>query len=510
MNADFERDELRALMAARNDGTISEDEHARLEKILAGSAEARRLWFLHCDIETGITEWAAARNAGDALTLPRKVVRARVFWKWAVPLAAAALVMLAAVWWWRGPAESRANGAAVLARAVGVEWEDGVERSAGTELAPGELRLKSGAVLVEFYSGARVIIEGPAEFRVVSSSRGFLSRGKINAHVPPQARGFSVDAPGVKVVDFGTDFGLALREGSAAEVHVFRGEVEVTAAALPARKVTGGEAVRVDARALAAISAARADFLSEEELTKRDEDGARDRFAAWRDASRSLDANPATVIHYSLDDTPPAERSVLNHAAAGTEESHGSIVGCAWTAGRWPGKRALQFRSQGDRIRFSAPQPMKAVTLLAWVRVDALPRGQNVLLSADSEQTGALHWLLTNRGELRLEIGRDLGRSHADWEAVNSAPFVTPDRFGQWLLLATTFDGKTIRHYANGKMIGSGASFTPPSLIIGTAEIGNWRGATQRHLASAMDEFAMLARVMSEDDVRAAYAAGKP
>ncbi len=510
MSADFERDELRAMMAAQNDGTISGDEHARLEKILAYSAEARRLWFLHCDIETGLAEWAAARNSGDALTVPRKVVRSRVFWKWATPLAAAALVMLAAVWWWRGPAESRANGAAVLARAVGVEWEDGVERMPGTVLAPGELRLKSGAVLVEFYSGARVVIEGPAEFRIVSSGAGFLSRGKISAHVPPQARGFAVDAPGVKVVDFGTDFGVALRIGSAPEVHVFLGEVEVTATAAPSRKLIGGEAVRVDANALAAIPAARSDFLSEEELARRDEDGARRRFAAWRDASRALSADPATVIHYSLDDTPQSERSVANHAAGATEESHGSIVGCAWIAGRWPGKRALDFRSEGDRIRFTASHSQSAITFLAWVRVEALPHGMHTLLCAEAERPGALRWELTREGRMRLAVGRDLGRARMEWEAVNSEPFVTPERLGQWLLLVTTFDGHVVRHYANGRPIGSGASFTPPALHIGTAEIGNWRGEVRRSFSGTLDEMAILSRVMSEAEVHTAYAAGKP
>jgi len=92
---------------------------------------------------------------------------------------------------------------------------------------------------------------------------------------------------------------------------------------------------------------------------------------------------------------------------------------------------------------------------------------------------------------------------------VNSAPFVTPDRFGQWLLLATTFDGTTIRHYGNGQLIGSGASFTPPELHIGTAELGNWRGGTQRHLAAAMDEFAILSRAMGAEEIRAVYQAGK-
>ena len=72
-----------------------------------------------------------------------------------------------------------------------------------------------------------------------------------------------------------------------------------------------------------------------------------------------------------------------------------------------------------------------------------------------------------------------------------------------------TFDGKTIRHYANGQPIGSGASFTPPALLIGTAELGNWNGNTRRNLAAAMDEFAILSRVLSAEELSALFGFGR-
>ena len=528
MNVDFDWDESRALFGALNDGTISSADHARLERILAGSAAARRQWFLHCDIETGLADWAAVKaekvtpfRSSDPTHTPHPSHQSNSMWRWLAPLAAAAVVMLAAVWWMRehgrqssmavaATEEPKANGVAVLSRTVGVEWTDGTERTSGTVLEPGVLRLKSGAALVEFFSGARMVLEGPAEFRLVSSGEAFLISGKINAHVPPQARGFTIGSAEVKVVDFGTDFGFTVGGDAAPEVHVFTGKVEVVSTKLASRALNEGEAARFDAGAPTSIPSSRSAFLSEEELARRDAVSALERFSAWRKASRALSDDPTAAVHFTFEEVDSPERRITNQIWNAAVRSHGTMVGSGWTEGRWPTKRAVQFRSQGDRIRFTAPRPMKAVTLLAWVRVDALPRGQNVLLSADSEQTGALHWLLTNRGELRLEIARDLGRPRADWEAVNSAPFVTPARIGQWLLLATTFDGRTIRHYANGELIGSGASFTPPSLIIGTAELGNWRGATQRQLAAAMDEFAVLSRVMSEDELREAHVAGRP
>ena len=153
---------------------------------------------------------------------------------------------------------------------------------------------------------------------------------------------------------------------------------------------------------------------------------------------------------------------------------------------------------------------MKIVSLLAWVNVQSLPRWQNSLLSADSEKPGAIRWQLTKRGQLRLAIARNLGRQQSDWEAVESEPFLTEDQQRRWLLVATTFDGTTIRHYSDGRLVGTGASFTPESLQIGTAEIGNWLGDTRRELHAILDEFVILNRVLSEEEIVEIYRYGKP
>lgn len=521
MNAD-DLNELRTLFAAMSDGTITSEKAVLLETRLAASAEARRLWFLHCDIETGLADWAAARHElGEAVPFAKrdgKMKPARHGYRGLAAFAAAsAFIMLLGVWWAgvfdaaRVVKEAPATTVAVLTRGAGVIWEGDADIRPGTALAPSTLHLKAGAAQVEFYSGARVIVEGPAQLELLSTGEAFLHSGKINAHVPPLAKGFTIFMKDATVVDYGTDFGISVSEHEAPEVHVFTGRVEVETAHAAPRSLTQGEAVKVEARALQPMPAKREEFLSEAELVRRDASSAQQRVAQWRAASESLDADPACMVHYTFDAPDPAARTITNHTASATPNSHASVVGCRWTGtGRWPGRRALEFRSEGDRLRFHAqpPAPLHAVTLLAWVRVEALPRWQHVLMAVDTEEVGALRWHLTQRGELRLEIARDLGRSEADWEAVNSEPYVTPERLGRWTLLVTTFDGSTIRHYANGQPIGSGASFTPPALQLGTVELGNWRGGTQRQLAAAMDEFAILGRVMSDAEVRALYEAG--
>jgi ferric-dicitrate binding protein FerR (iron transport regulator) len=462
-----------------------------------------------------LRDGANAFSAGDSMApaSSEPVVASRTKSRGGALLATAACLLIGFVWWNYAAVEPAAYGVAVLSRAVDAQWGEGREAYAtGSVLPPGLIQVKSGAIQIEFYSGARVVIEGPAELQLVSSGEGFLRSGRITAHVPPQAHGFKIDTAGATVVDHGTDFGVAVQDGATTEVHVFQGKVEIatTGKATESRSLTGGEAARVADGVVQNIPTNEPAFLNEVELARRDELAAERRLATWRKASRTLSADPAMLIHYDFDDESPTERFLLNRATSASEDSQGSIVGCERRVGRWPKKNGLQFRNEGDRVRLTVAQPLQQVSLLTWIQIDSLPHGLQSLLTADLLQTGAVRWELSDAGRLRFAIGRDLGRSKLDWEAVDGEPVVTPDRFGKWLLLATTFDGRTVRHYCNGRPCGSGAAFQPPALQIGAADLGNWRGPTLRNVVGTIDEFAILSRALSAAELQAYYEQGRP
>src|SRR5207248_3774919 len=118
-------------------------------------------------------------------------------------------------------------------------------------LPAGALRLKSGFAHIQFYSGATVILEGPAEFWLTSRTAAYCASGKLRAKVPPQAQGFTIGTPTVDVVDRGTEFGLRVDGEDKAEVHVFQGKVEMygpneDAQAPPRSELTTGQSVRLD------------------------------------------------------------------------------------------------------------------------------------------------------------------------------------------------------------------------------------------------------------------------
>ncbi|MCF7786813.1 MAG: LamG domain-containing protein [Prosthecobacter sp.] len=87
--------------------------------------------------------------------------------------------------------------------------------------------------------------------------------------------------------------------------------------------------------------------------------------------------------------------------------------------------------------------------------------------------------------------------------------FFTPERFSQWTHLAIVLDPFTQEalHYANGVLLTPSRLKDITLLKIGIAELGNWNDRRNQgcvailHLSSAMDEFALWDRVLSDVEI---------
>ena len=100
----------------------------------------------------------------------------------------------------------------------------------GTELGAGTLILRRGTAQVDCYSGARLVLVGPAELEIRSAREAHLSRGKVPCEVDEQGRGIRFSAPGMEGVDLGTVFGLKVPDHGKPEVHVLEGKVAIVPA----------------------------------------------------------------------------------------------------------------------------------------------------------------------------------------------------------------------------------------------------------------------------------------
>lgn len=108
----------------------------------------------------------------------------------------------------------------------------------GDRIGDDVVRLFGGRLELSFDDGAKVTLEGPIEFRPMTSGQLQLRRGRLMAAVPKEAIGFTVSTPTSQVVDLGTEFEVSVKETGASDVVVNKGEIEV----MPA--VADGEAPR--------------------------------------------------------------------------------------------------------------------------------------------------------------------------------------------------------------------------------------------------------------------------
>ncbi len=410
-----------------------------------------------------------------------------------------------------GAEEPTTFAVAVLTRAVGAEWAASATSPAvGAVLEPGWLKLNAGLVEIEFFSGVRVVLEGPAEFQLVSADEAFCSAGRLTAEVPSHATGFRVGTPQGALVDRGTAFGLSVTP-TGAEVHVFQGKVELHGDAGRRDLVTGEGIAVAPGGADRRLPANPGGFVTSPDLDRRENEATLRERKQWETAGKAWNADPALLARFDFEGPAPT-RTIRNLATNKSPVGNGTVVGCDRAEGSRPGTGALEFGRVVDRVRVAIPGEFRSLTLLARVRVGGLDRKFNSLLMSDAFDPGAVHWQVLSDGRVRLGVANR--PHHTDYD---SPRVFTPNRLGQWIHLAVVYDGEARRvtHYADGVPVSRGELKVDVLLRPGRAELGNWNPATRsdpvpiRHFSGRMDEFAVFSRPLSDDEIRR-HADGRP
>jgi ferric-dicitrate binding protein FerR (iron transport regulator) len=169
--------------------------------------------------------------------------------------AAAAILLIVSLWSWHFGRHTT-SGTDVLATVISqkdVRWMGSTTAlHKGGQISAGTLEIGAGDLMIEFQSGVKLWTGGSAVLEIASDNLVRLKRGQATARVPHWARGFTIETSGVKVVDLGTEFGVAAGDHDTTDVVVFEGEVDLklVSSELPAfkRRLIQGEAARISSQ----------------------------------------------------------------------------------------------------------------------------------------------------------------------------------------------------------------------------------------------------------------------
>jgi hypothetical protein len=138
-------------------------------------------------------------------------------------------------------------------------WPDEVKMLTPGEVRPGrKFELRSGLLEITFDTGAKVILQGPCEFKVESANGGFLSLGKLTARVVPKTPrpkkpvSFEIRTPPAVIVGSKMEVGAEVAGSGNLRAHVIQGEAEL--------RLTGDAKAGTRALTLGKDESARVEF----------------------------------------------------------------------------------------------------------------------------------------------------------------------------------------------------------------------------------------------------------
>jgi len=203
------------------DGLASADETEQLAGLLRADVAVRDQFLEYLNIDLALEDYAAAGEASPATTggFGRRIPPRR--WRIALAVAAAiTLVVTATVWSVRthlpGSIDNPSTSfvAAEVLAADGVQWVgQGRPFSTGAWLKVDRLQIAQGTLTLRLESGVVLELLGPADCTFEAPMRLRLTKGRLNADVGEQGRGFTVVTAAGEVVDLGTRFAVDVSDG---------------------------------------------------------------------------------------------------------------------------------------------------------------------------------------------------------------------------------------------------------------------------------------------------------
>lgn len=538
---------LEKLLDAYFEGSMDAQSRQDLDQLLTSSKAARDQFWERSEIDGALECWAE-KSRGEALVFPVTPVRASSGWRkqrFAIAgWSAAALLTVAWLLHSQKPAATppvvttdppstqqpspemhKYRPVAYLSRVSGVSGNSALTQ--GQSISSGqEVVIREGILEMDFFSGARVSLQGPARFMPESDMRLTVREGLVQVDVPDSAKGFELALPDGTITDFGTSFEVAVSNDKTSRLQVSKGEIELagTSGGGAAKRMFKGDAVSLaTGKGSSPIDFKKLEVKDDLEFRTTEEN--RRREEKWNNSCAALAQDPSMLVHFRFLAEEKGSREIINRAKAPNAPGTGTVIAADWVTGRWEGKEALAFHGYADRVRVDVPGEYPQVTYLAWVMADNLPLRYNGLFLSEANIPGEAHWQFSREGAFTFGIRQDteLWQFHRAF----SKPVLPPSSYGSWHFLGTTYDSATreVVHYVDGQEIHRSSIEASVPVRFGRATLGNFfdpdpaknadvyglgQSWSFRNWSGAIDEFMLFSRALDAAEIQQIYASGVP
>jgi hypothetical protein len=400
------------------------------------------------------------------------------------------------------------------------EWLPGKDISSrNRRIKAGQtMAFKAGLAEITYDTGARVVIEGPAEFTVGADERskaagkerlnsGFLAFGVLVARVDvKEAEGFFIDTHNGRVEDLGTEFGIQANERGT-QIRVLSGRVAASFAS-------------------SASNARKTRILENNESLSISPDGkitnglpekVADSFTSLRKRILSQSANDANpgeflqdnsdlLLHYNFEKSG-GTRQIVNQGRGG-EKLNATVQGAQWRDGHTPHSQSLSIMDRAHHVRMNVPGEFVQLTMLAWVRVEALDRDYRGLLMSDGwNRAGQMHWQIMRDGQIQLAVNNAMSY-------IQFSHFKMEPQLWYHLAVACDTESREARLYVDGQLVDLQKTGQIPRLVLGGVELGNWVAepgfrADERYLGGQIGELMIFTRALNAREVRQCFLASE-
>lgn len=249
---DFDQERLEELLLGAAGTEFSDENRSELNAILKRSASARAFAARHLILDATLSDYLLSESVERSYAEKQESALGKIIRfpfqrrTWVAATAAIALIVFSFQVLQNEPLDppSKNDPIAVVHNANFI-----VPYLPGETFDMGDwIRFDQGRMMVRFRSGAKLAVEGPAAFQIVSDNGAEMILGRATIRVPGKIKGFTLDTPSERVVDLGTSFGVEVERGGATSIAVFEGEIELQGAQYAAGPQTllAGASVRVE------------------------------------------------------------------------------------------------------------------------------------------------------------------------------------------------------------------------------------------------------------------------